>query len=42
LYKSKEPIIHEFLEMDKVIRGGEIAEEDPFRTGLAGPEAVEI
>ena len=33
----REPIIQEFLELDKVIRGGKLAEDDPFRTGLAGP-----
>jgi len=33
LYKSEEPIIHEFLELDKVIRGG------GFDTGLAGSAA---
>ena len=36
LYRSKEPIIQEFLELDKVIRGGHLAEDDPFRTGLGG------
>jgi len=41
LYRSKEPIIHEFLELDKVIRGGRLAEDDPYRTGLAGPEDTE-
>ncbi len=35
LYKSDEPIIHEFLELDKVIRGGRF-ESEP---GLAGPTA---
>jgi phospholipid/cholesterol/gamma-HCH transport system ATP-binding protein len=35
LYKSKEPIVHEFLELDKVIRGGRF-ETEP---GLAGPSA---
>jgi phospholipid/cholesterol/gamma-HCH transport system ATP-binding protein len=42
LYKSKEPIIQEFLELDKVIRGGNLAEDDPFRTGLAGPTDAEV
>jgi phospholipid/cholesterol/gamma-HCH transport system ATP-binding protein len=41
LYRSDEPIIHEFLELDKVIRGSSLAEDDPFRSGLAGPEAAE-
>jgi phospholipid/cholesterol/gamma-HCH transport system ATP-binding protein len=36
LYKSPEPIIHEFLELDKVIRGGN---DQP---GLAGPSGVEV
>jgi phospholipid/cholesterol/gamma-HCH transport system ATP-binding protein len=36
LYKSPEPIIHEFLELDKVIRGGN---DQP---GLAGPSSVEV
>jgi phospholipid/cholesterol/gamma-HCH transport system ATP-binding protein len=35
LYKSPEPIIHEFLELDKVIRGGN---DQP---GLAGPSGAE-
>jgi phospholipid/cholesterol/gamma-HCH transport system ATP-binding protein len=35
LYKSPEPIIHEFLELDKVIRGGRFDSEP----GLAGPSA---
>jgi phospholipid/cholesterol/gamma-HCH transport system ATP-binding protein len=42
LYRSKEPIIQEFLELDKVIRGGTLAEDDPFRTGLAGPSDAEV
>jgi phospholipid/cholesterol/gamma-HCH transport system ATP-binding protein len=41
LYKSKEPTIHEFLELDKVIRGGNLAENDPFRLGVAGPSSAE-
>lgn len=41
LYRSGEQIIREFLELDKVIRGGGLAEDDPFRTGLAGPEGTE-
>jgi phospholipid/cholesterol/gamma-HCH transport system ATP-binding protein len=36
LYRSREPIIQEFLELDKVIRGAQLAEDDPFRTGLGG------
>jgi phospholipid/cholesterol/gamma-HCH transport system ATP-binding protein len=42
LYRSEEPIIHEFLELDKVIRGGKLAEDDPFRAGLAGPSDAEV
>jgi len=42
LYRSTEPIIHEFLELDKVIRGGKLADDDPFRTGLAGPSDAEV
>jgi phospholipid/cholesterol/gamma-HCH transport system ATP-binding protein len=42
LYKSDEPIIHEFLELDKVIRGGRVDENDPFRSGLAGPSNAEV
>jgi phospholipid/cholesterol/gamma-HCH transport system ATP-binding protein len=41
LYKSREPTIHEFLELDTVIRGGNLAENDPFRLGVAGPSSVE-
>jgi phospholipid/cholesterol/gamma-HCH transport system ATP-binding protein len=41
LYKSAEPTIHEFLELDKIIRGGKLAENDPFRLGVAGPSALE-
>jgi phospholipid/cholesterol/gamma-HCH transport system ATP-binding protein len=36
LYKSNDPDIHEFLELDKVIRGTTLAEDDPFRIGLGG------
>jgi phospholipid/cholesterol/gamma-HCH transport system ATP-binding protein len=39
LYKSRDPQIHEFLELDKVIRGGKIGDDDPM--GLAGPSNVE-
>jgi phospholipid/cholesterol/gamma-HCH transport system ATP-binding protein len=42
LYRSREPIIHEFLELDKVIRGAKLAEDDPFRTGLAGPTDADV
>ena len=42
LYRSNDAFIHEFLELDKVIRGGNLAESDPFRTGLAGPESAEF
>ncbi len=41
LYRSSEPIIREFLELDKVIRGGRLAEDDPYRSGLAGPADAE-
>jgi phospholipid/cholesterol/gamma-HCH transport system ATP-binding protein len=34
LYKSQEPIIHEFLELDKVIRGGQF-ESEPGLAGLS-------
>lgn len=36
LYKSKDPDIQDFLELDKVIRGGAMSEDDPFRKGLGG------
>jgi phospholipid/cholesterol/gamma-HCH transport system ATP-binding protein len=36
LYKSPDPDIQDFLELDKVIRGGVMAEDDPFRKGLGG------
>jgi phospholipid/cholesterol/gamma-HCH transport system ATP-binding protein len=36
LYRSNDPDIHEFLELDKVIRGAKLAEDDPFRIGLGG------
>lgn len=36
LYKSADPDIRNFLELDKVIRGTRMAEDDPFRTGLGG------
>jgi phospholipid/cholesterol/gamma-HCH transport system ATP-binding protein len=39
LYKSQEPTIHEFLELDKVIRGGRNLDQDP---GLTGPSHVEV
>jgi phospholipid/cholesterol/gamma-HCH transport system ATP-binding protein len=42
LYRSREPIIHEFLELDKVIRGRKLADDDPFRTGLAGPSDADV
>ena len=35
LYRSQDPDIHEFLELDKVIRGNP-AGDSPFRTGLGG------
>jgi phospholipid/cholesterol/gamma-HCH transport system ATP-binding protein len=42
LYKSEDPQIQEFLELDKVIRGAWIKENDPFRGGLAGPSGAEV
>jgi phospholipid/cholesterol/gamma-HCH transport system ATP-binding protein len=36
LYKSRDPDIQDFLELDKVIRGVTLAEDDPFRKGLGG------
>ena len=42
LYRSEESIIQEFLELDKVIRGGKLAEDDPYRAGLAGPSDAEV
>ena len=39
LYKSTDPDIQEFLELDKVIRGGNISEQDPIRSGLGGSHA---
>lgn len=42
LYRSDDAFIQQFLELDKVIRGGNLAENDPFRSGLAGPESAEF
>ena len=42
MYKSTEPIIQEFLELDKVIRGRKLAGDDPYRSGLAGPTDAEV
>jgi phospholipid/cholesterol/gamma-HCH transport system ATP-binding protein len=36
LYRSQDPDIQDFLELDKVIRGGAMSEDDPFRKGLGG------
>jgi phospholipid/cholesterol/gamma-HCH transport system ATP-binding protein len=36
MYKSKDEDIQKFLELDKVIRGAGLDENDPFRTGLGG------
>src|SRR5271165_162311 len=36
LYQSTDPDIAEFLELDKVIRGAGLRENDPFRAGLGG------
>jgi phospholipid/cholesterol/gamma-HCH transport system ATP-binding protein len=38
LYSSDDPDIHEFLELDKVIRGN-LGRDSPFRTGLGGSAA---
>lgn len=36
LYRCDNEDIQEFLELDKVIRGAHISEQDPIRTGLGG------
>jgi phospholipid/cholesterol/gamma-HCH transport system ATP-binding protein len=36
MYQSKNEDIQKFLELDRVIRGAGISENDPFRTGLGG------
>jgi phospholipid/cholesterol/gamma-HCH transport system ATP-binding protein len=36
MYKSDNEDIQKFLELDRVIRGTRLAENDPFRTGLGG------
>jgi hypothetical protein len=36
MYKSDNPDIQEFLELDKVIRGKVLGADDPFRIGLGG------
>jgi len=36
MYKSPDPNIQDFLELDKVIRGTKMSEDDPFRKGLGG------
>jgi phospholipid/cholesterol/gamma-HCH transport system ATP-binding protein len=36
LYKSEDPDIHEFLELDKVIRGARLRPDDAYRSGLTG------
>jgi phospholipid/cholesterol/gamma-HCH transport system ATP-binding protein len=36
LYRSEDPDIQEFLELDKVIRGTRIGERNPIRSGLGG------
>jgi len=35
LYRSEDPDIQEFLELDKVIRGN-LSGDSPFRTGIGG------
>ena len=42
LYQSADPFIQQFLELDRIIRGGNLPENDPFRSGLAGPESAEF
>jgi hypothetical protein len=39
LYQSEDPDIQEFLELDKVIRGTNIRDRNPIRSGLGGAEA---
>jgi phospholipid/cholesterol/gamma-HCH transport system ATP-binding protein len=36
MYRSDDEYIQKFLELDKVIRGAGLDENDPFRTGLGG------
>ena len=36
MYQSENPTIQEFLELDKVIRGTNLSEDNPFRAGLGG------
>jgi hypothetical protein len=36
MYNSTDPDIHEFLELDKVIRGTALGAGDAFRSGLGG------
>jgi hypothetical protein len=36
MYRSTDEDIQRFLELDRVIRGAGLAENDPFRTGLGG------
>jgi phospholipid/cholesterol/gamma-HCH transport system ATP-binding protein len=42
LYKSDDPDIQDFLELDKVIRGPAIGEDDVFRKGLGGARGEAI
>jgi phospholipid/cholesterol/gamma-HCH transport system ATP-binding protein len=42
LYKSEDPDIQDFLELDKVIRGAGIGENDAFRAGLGGARVEAI
>ena len=42
LYKSEDPDIQDFLELDKVIRGAGIEENDAFRKGLGGARGEAI
>ncbi len=37
LYRSEDPVIQEFLELDKVIRG-KMGEDNPFRMGIGGSD----
>jgi phospholipid/cholesterol/gamma-HCH transport system ATP-binding protein len=42
LYKSEDPDIQDFLELDKVIRGAGLGEDDAFRAGLGGTRVEAI
>jgi phospholipid/cholesterol/gamma-HCH transport system ATP-binding protein len=42
LYKSEDPDIQDFLELDKVIRGAAVGENEAFRQGLGGARGEAI